>query len=256
MRMSFQFCSEPTVFYRKYRFFLIIFISLLSLGYVFYRARVTTGFSSSKEKSQETQALQAFHLAERQKQNTEEALQRIRLVPPGLDQAQAAFQIYREKASNVFFDPALFFQRLILTDQDIEYFQARLLDFASLKDLQVTRDNVPEIVEERMALIDFLGNYVLEKAGDSTTRLVVDSFVTMLIQDFPAEMSPTVKRIVISEKMDFIRLLTVIEPELAAQTLNSLDAKQKEHLRTNYYIGLKARDLSEEEYQSFVNKVL
>jgi hypothetical protein len=199
---------------------------------------------------------QPFSIASHTKEFTEQIVLKIQ-TSPAPDQAQKAFQIFHKEQSNVFFDSSHFFQNLHLSLQDIEQLKTQLLDLSPLEGLSISKENIPTPIDERMSLIDFLGSYVFEKGMEEPSAgAIVDCFASVVNQELPQDLNLEIKRIAVAEKMDSMRMLTLIDRDLATQILNDLAPKMKEHLRSSYYIGLKASGISDEEYSLFVSKVL
>ncbi len=247
--------SEAALFKRK--IVLCFFMSCAGITAVYF-LMIENIFSQEKDvkavELAQDEFSQAFNLDHQSKKLTENLLETISSAVVA-SRAETANKIFHQERANVFFDKEYFFANLTLNSDDIARFQARLADLSELKDIEAAKGEVSPIVDERMSLIDFLANYALRNENDPASSIIADTFVSLLQREIRKDLPVDIKRVALAEKMDFIRILAVMNRDLAVQTMNSLDDVHRKHLRTSYLIGLKSLDLDAEEYALFVNKV-
>ncbi len=176
------------------------------------------------------------------------------------DELQNIVKNYKLHRSNIFFDESIFFQNLSLTSNQRSKLFNELENESLLDSIVFSKDdndeNVPPLLEQRMAIIDFLESYALHHNKSDENRIWIrDALAKHLETSIANNLSMQAKRILVAERIDLLQTLTRLDPQKALDTLSAMPRVIQEKILIGYYHGLEASHLDKDEYQDWIHRV-
>ncbi len=172
--------------------------------------------------------------------------------------AVTALSIFEKDQQNIFFDKQNFFSQISMTLEDLDLLGERLKTIEGLDDVvfEGAAGAIPERIKTRMAVNDFLFEYAKAHPDSTDCEFVKELFKSLAQAPIQASLSLKIKRILVGEKTDQVKALTMLDRAAAVEFVKSLPLVLKNKLLYGYYLGLQASVSSSFEYDEWVKKVL